>query len=491
MQKKWRKRLAWMAFVILVFIGNMSVVPALSGEKKYPPPDQSLTMFERRLNVFVPRLMHKYQCPGAALALIEEGKVVWTKGFGWAVYDKHRPVTKDTVFQAASISKTLTAWGIMRLVEKGQLDLNAPVEQYLTHWRLPPSRFDRNQVTIRRILSHTAGLSISSYPGYSPAVKLPTIEQSLSGSIYHFSALKIIYPPGSKFAYSGGGYTLLQMVIENVTGIRFAEYMRREILEPLGMTHSYFSWKPVLASQLAQAYGIFGEPIPNYLFTEEAAAGLYTTAADLAQFTAANVNIRNAGTNGLLAAQDLALMQRPVKKDSGLGYIIQKTTHGIPWVGHPGENRGWGSLFATLPSKKAGLVILTNSNAGSHMIKDINQLWMQWRAGQELKSYRAVRLGRTAVLMGAVLLGLGWLFFLCRELSRRVQGTRRFGLKFTKVLIFGVLGLAVWLVFFYTGLPYHGWVIASIMPAGFHWLTLAVSGWCLTLMIKGGLIHDR
>jgi CubicO group peptidase (beta-lactamase class C family) len=494
MPDKWRKKLAFMALVLIISIGIIPGATLALAEGEDPqPPQQSLTMFEHRLNLTVPRLMRKYACPGAALALIEDGKVVWVKGYGWAVTKEHRRVNRDTIFQVASISKTLTAWGIMRLVARGKLDLDVPVERYLTHWRLPSSKFNPDQVTIRRILSHTAGLSVSSYPGYSPSKqlkRLPSLEQSLSGSIDHFSALKIIHPPGSKFAYSGGGYTLLQMVIENVTGMRFSEYMRREILEPLRMTHSSFVWEPGFAPQLAQAYGILGEPIPNYLFTEEAAAGLYTTAGDLAQFTAMNNNIRNSETGGLLTAKDLAVMQRPVKKNSGLGYMIYKSAHGDPWVGHPGENRGWNSIFATLPSQNAGLVILTNSNAGGQLVKDINNLWVQWRTGAGLASYREVKLGRALVQIGAGVLGLGLLVFLVLMISRLARGKCSFGLKVTKPLILGIMGLVFWWVFFFTGLPYHGWIIASLMPAGFLWLTAAVSGWCLILMIKGGLIHD-
>ena len=129
-----------------------------------------------------------------------------------------RPVDGDTVFQAASISKTLTAWGVMRLVEQGALELDAPVGRYLTRWQLPPSPYNHDGVTIRRLLSHTAGLSLHGYPGIAPEQPLPTLEESLSGGHPGAEDVRVVSEPGTTYAYSGGGYTLLQLVVEEVTG---------------------------------------------------------------------------------------------------------------------------------------------------------------------------------------------------------------------------------------------------------------------------------
>ena len=158
------------------------------------------------------------------------------------------PVTPDTVFQVGSISKPVTAWGVMRLVQQGKLDLDAPVDRYLTRWHLPPSPFDADGVTIRRLLSHSAGLNSQDY---SPIATrpLPSLEQSLSGESGGVNArrgsddVRITMAPGQQHSYSNGGYTLLQLAIEEVTGEPFARYMQREVLDPLGMTHSSFTWR--------------------------------------------------------------------------------------------------------------------------------------------------------------------------------------------------------------------------------------------------------
>jgi CubicO group peptidase (beta-lactamase class C family) len=162
--------------------------------------------------------MEKYRVPGTAASLVRNGEVVWSEGYGLADRDRGVPVTADTVFQVASISKAVTSWGVMRLVESGQLELDAPVEQYLTRWHLPPSNYDASGVTIRRLLSHSAGLSVMGYPGLRPEIQLPSLEESLSGNNGGAGEVRIIMEPGTQFSYSGGGFTLLQLIIEEVTG---------------------------------------------------------------------------------------------------------------------------------------------------------------------------------------------------------------------------------------------------------------------------------
>ena len=257
------------------------------------------TRFVRHIDSFVPKRMHELGIPGAAVALVDHGEVVWSKGYGVADKATGAAVTPETVFQAASISKSVTAWGVMRLVEKGKLVLDAPVEGYLTPWHLPASQFDRSGVTIRRLLSHTSGLSVRGYAGLERSLPLPTVEQSLSGDTRGAGAVYLEMQPGTGFSYSGGGYTLLQLVIEEVAQEKFSDYMQREVLHPLGMEHSSFEWTPEIQARTASAYDRSGSLLPNYLYTEAAAAGLYTTAVDLAKFVAASMTGPNGGSTSL------------------------------------------------------------------------------------------------------------------------------------------------------------------------------------------------
>jgi CubicO group peptidase (beta-lactamase class C family) len=235
----------------------------------------------------------------------------------------------------------------MRLVQDGKLSLDALVERYLIRWHLPSSSFDNSGVTIRRLSSHTAGLSVPGYLGIAPGNPLPTLEQSLSGEAGATGNVRVEMPPGTKFSYSGGGYTVLQLVIEEVAHDTFASYMRREVLQPLGMTHSSFGWTPEIQASTATAYDQFGNRLPNFLYTEKAAAGLYTTATDLAEFVSAGMTGPKGemAGRGVLTQQTFLQMVSPApatKGQYGLGFDIQKLPGGLRMVYHPGSNRGVG-----------------------------------------------------------------------------------------------------------------------------------------------------
>jgi CubicO group peptidase (beta-lactamase class C family) len=334
-----------------------------------------------KLDRLIPQLMEKYGVPGTAVSLVRDGEVVWLEGYGLADRDRGVPVTADTVFQVASISKAVTSWGVMRLVESGQLELDAPVEQYLTRWHLPTSNYDASGVTIRRLLSHSAGLSVGGYPGLRPDTQLPSLEESLSGDNGGSGEVCIIMEPGAQFSYSGGGFTLLQLIIEEVTGETFSAYMQREVLDPLGMVHSSFEWRADLRPATAAAYSGNGTQLPNYLFTEQAAAGLYTTASDLARFVAAEMSGHDGelAGRGVISQDTLALMFTPAilqqanilfKIERGLGQEIQTLPDGTRLIQHPGGNRGWSAFIMANPGEAMGVVILTNSDNGRSLCLD-------------------------------------------------------------------------------------------------------------------------
>lgn len=331
------------------------------------------------LDRMMPQWLADSGVPGASVALVVDGEVAWAQGYGLADRDRNVPVTADTVFQVASISKAVTAWGVMRLVERGLLDLDAPVERYLTRWHLPPSDFDPSGVTTRRLLSHTAGLSVGGFPGYPPDQVLPSLEESLSGENRGAGVVRIALDPGSQWSYSGGGYTVLQLLVEEVTGEAFSSYMQREVLEPLGMTHSGYEWRADLRPATALAYGSAGSPVPNCLFTEQAAAGLYTTAPDLARFVAAAMPGPSGETagRGVLKPGSLALMFTPAIQLEGpgeawgLGYSLLAMTDGSMLMRHGGANAGWRAAFEAVPDWGLGIVVLTNSENGTSVIEDV------------------------------------------------------------------------------------------------------------------------
>jgi CubicO group peptidase (beta-lactamase class C family) len=333
-----------------------------------------------KLDRLIPQLLEQYKVPGVAVSLVHNGEAVWSQGYGLADREQDKPVTTDTVFQVASISKAITSWGVMRLVERGRLELDAPVEKYLTRWHLPSSKYDASGVTIRRLLSHSAGLSVDGYPGLPPDVQLPSLEESLAGNNGGAGELRIIMEPGAQFSYSGGGFTLLQLIIEEITGETFSVYMQREVLDPLGMVHSSFEWRVDLRLATAVAYSETGASLPNYLFTEQAAAGLYSTASDMARFLAAEMpgpNGEPAG-RGVLSPDTLALMFTPVIQFQGLGQGVSKLPDGSKVIEHGGSNKGWKAVVSANPGHSKGIVILTNSDNGMALHQEIYRGWFNF-----------------------------------------------------------------------------------------------------------------
>ncbi|MHC4993305.1 MAG: serine hydrolase, partial [Planctomycetota bacterium] len=318
--------------------------------------------------------------PGVAVALIVDGKTAWIAGYGHANVERQQPVTADTAFNIGSISKTVAAWGVMKLVEDGRIDLDAPVESYLTRWHLPDSSFDQGGVTMRRLLSHTAGLSLHGYPGFQPTDQLPTVEASLSGATNGPGAVFLIMEPGTQWKYSGGGYTLAQLIVEEVTGQRFHDYMEKAVLEPLGMTNSAYEWPDRVTKIAATPYDGLRQPIPGPRFTAVAAAGLQTTARDLSRFVEASL------TPKVLDAETVRLMQQPANGASpqyGLGYGVSQVTENITRVGHGGSNQGWVANIAMLLESGDGLVVLTNASYGSGVIRQVRCAWSEWLSGLE------------------------------------------------------------------------------------------------------------
>ncbi|MFO1417858.1 MAG: serine hydrolase domain-containing protein [Methylotetracoccus sp.] len=346
---------------------------------------------ERALAREIPRLMSAWRVPGVAAALIDKGEVVWTRGFGWADVDAHRPVTPDTLFQAASMSKPVAAWTAMTLVREGRLDADAPVGRMSSAWSLPASAFDANGVTIRRILSHTAGLSVPGYLGFPPDRQPQDLDASLrSADDSGGAALAIIAPPGQGWRYSGGGYTLLQRVIERSAGKCFADAAAQRVLQPLGMRDSHFGdSRP--GDQRATPYDRRDQSLPVRRFTAQAAAGLWTSAADFARFVAATAPGPHGAVPGrsVLPPESLRAMLTPQPHSDndmlfpgstfGLGYALRELPppHGM-LAYHLGDNPpGWHGLFAVFPREGSGLVVLTNGEDGRDLRVGVLCAWLR------------------------------------------------------------------------------------------------------------------
>lgn len=452
--------------------------------------------FLSRLESQAQRGRDEYRVPGVALAVVHRGRIVLAQGFGVADQDSGRAVSADTVFQVASVSKSVTAWGVLGLVAQGRLDLDTPVQELLTRWRLPPSSFDADQVTLRRLLSHTAGLGVHGYPGFSPertGAALVDVLAGTSESPYGpGGGVRMQRPPGT-FQYSGGGYTVLQLVVEEATGEPFAEYMQRAVFEPLAMSRSSFRWTPTVEDQLATPYSWNQARLPSYRFTAQAAGGLYSTVLDLARFVIGLQEVPAPDSTRPAAETSPFLPQDGTRGAYGLGFALERTPEGAVMASHQGANRGWRSLMAALPGQGDGLVVLSNSDRALPLIMDLFCSWGAWTTGSELASCWAEGRRRGTVRAVAGLAGLGLLlngswFFIALVGARRVPFWRlppRSQLWSLVKVSFPVGVICLWWLFWYTDevvLRREGvgnFTPVASMPPTFFWLSLAVFAWCL------------
>jgi CubicO group peptidase (beta-lactamase class C family) len=310
--------------------------------------------------------MARLNVPGVSVAVIKGGKVVWTRGYGVA-WVGGPAITPQTLFQAASVSKPVTAMAVLRMVEQGKLDLDAGVDTALTGWKLPAGK---GNPSVRQLLSHTGGVTVSGFPGYAAGKSVPTLVQVLDGAwAANNKAIKVDTPPGSAFRYSGGGYTVLQQVMIDRSGKPFDVLLRESVLTSLGMSDSSFSQplSAALQAQAARAHHRDGKAYPGggHTYPELAAAGLWTTPEDLAKFTVAIQKGAAGSDNGVISAAMTRTMLTPVMGDYALGLQIH---NGGKAFEHSGDNMGFKSGMVGSTEGGDGAVILTNGDQGRELI---------------------------------------------------------------------------------------------------------------------------
>jgi len=227
--------------------------------------------------------------PGLSVAVIDGRELAWARGYGVLDLESKREVTPESLFLAGSISKPVAATAALRLVQEGKLTLDGDVNRWLRSWRLPSSAaFGDEVVTLRRLLTHTAGLTVHGFPGYA-RTEIPTVPQVLDGEApANTAAVRVDLTPGTEWRYSGGGYTVMQLLLADVSGRPFEELVADSVLGPFGMASStYQNPLPADFHQLAATGHHPGQrPVAGgwHVYPEMAAAGLWTTASDLARF---------------------------------------------------------------------------------------------------------------------------------------------------------------------------------------------------------------
>lgn len=320
--------------------------------------------------------MRDHHIVGLSLAIIDGGKIVKAQGYGFTDKSGKQPVTAATLFQAASVSKSVAALGALRLVEQGRLLLDEDVNVKLRTWKVPENEFTKDQkVTLRRILSHSAGLTIHGFAGYEAGTPLPTLAQVLDGvKPAHSSPIRVNIIPGSKWRYSGGGYTVMQQLMIDVTGQPFPEFMQEFVLKPLSMTQSTYE-QPLpdnMAATTATGYEADGTEVKGrwHIYPEMAAAGLWTTPSDLARFAIGIQESLAGKSNPVISTALTRQMLTPQKDNDGLGVFLSGSGKGLQFW-HNGRNEGFDSLIGAGAKSGKGAVIMINANDDSRALNKI------------------------------------------------------------------------------------------------------------------------
>lgn len=306
--------------------------------------------------------------PGVSVAVIHEGTIEWAQGFG-VVQQGGAPVTSETLFQAGSISKPVAAMAALHLVEQGRLSLALDVNQDLASWSiLSNAAAPGAVVTLRELLSHTAGLTVHGFPGYAASAPIPTLVQILNGEKPANTApIRLEAPPGSRWKYSGGGYTVMQQLLIDVSHKPFPTLLHDIVLAPIGMTHSTYEQPlpDVITANSATPYQRNGAPIPGgfHTYPEMAAAGLWTTPTDLARFAIEIQRSLRGNANHVLSAAMTKQMLTIVQQHYGLGLKIGGSPDN-PYFAHDGVNAGFENFMIAYEQGGNGAVVMTNAQGG-------------------------------------------------------------------------------------------------------------------------------
>lgn len=319
--------------------------------------------------------MRELRVPAVSVAVIDSGRIAWSKAYGVLEAGSNRPATPDTRFQAASMSKPVASMAALRLVEQGQLALDSPVNNLLRSWKIPDNDLtSATPVTLRLLLTHTAGLTVHGFPGYKAGAAVPTVPQILEGtSPANTPAVSVNIAPGGTWRYSGGGMTVAQLLMTDVTRESFPSLVDRLVLVPTGMTSSSYE-QPLPerhATLAASGHKSDGTVVPGrwHLYPEMMAAGLWTTASDLARWII-EVQRAHSGTSRLLTKSSADAMLTPGKGNWGLGMSVVGAGDSLRFT-HGGANEGFRGTFVGYVTGGRGVVVMTNSDVGATLAGQI------------------------------------------------------------------------------------------------------------------------
>lgn len=331
------------------------------------------------------RLSH-HEVPAVSVAVLEDGKLLWAQAWGVADTETGREATATTLFQAASMSKPVAALTALTLVDEGVVELDAPVNRYLTSWQLPDNQFTADSaVTLRGLMTHSAGTTVWGFPGYrkdepfAAGQPLATNAEVLDG-LGNTDSVRVFKVPGTSMRYSGGGYTILEQLVEDVTGLPFPEAAAARVLGPAGLTRSTYA-QPLPDNRWAEAargHSGDGSEVEGewHTYPEQAAAGLWTTPTELAELSIHLLGILEGDSTGIMSPAMLQAAMTPhhagdpAFENWGLGFALSGSGDTVRF-GHGGANEGFRSDWVVYRGTGNGAVVMTNGDRGSALAQEV------------------------------------------------------------------------------------------------------------------------
>ena len=331
------------------------------------------------LEGLIPAVMTRHGVTGVNVVVLRDGEEAWAASFGFADPARGRPMTREAVFRIESISKPVTAWGVMRLVEEGRVGLDDPVSDHLHSWSPPPGW---GEVTVRHLLSQTGGLAIGDFTDrFPPAGPVRPLRESISRD------LEMVASPGERFEYSNVGFNLLEVLVEDVTGQSFSRWMADAVLRPLGMDTATFEWTRELVPRMPVGHDLKGDAVARHVYPGRASGGLLASLDDMVRFAAASMDLPFGPEPSLLTPEARADLHRPqgevegifrfVAEGYSLGHFTEPLSDGRRAVWHGGQGHGWMTHIHLVPESGDGVVILANSQRAWPLFGHILRAWSE------------------------------------------------------------------------------------------------------------------
>lgn len=375
--------LSIIAFIQVPFVYGQKATYSKEVEERIAQVEESLFKDKPDENTQKWKLKERMEYHGVyglSIAVIKDYKIEWVKAYGWADVAEKRPVTTETLFQAASISKSLNAVGVLKLVQDKKLTLDADINDYLSTWKFPYDEASKGKkINMANLLSHSAGLTVHGFPGYEKGDKLPTVPEILDGKKpANTRAVRSQFEPGLKTQYSGGGTTISQIIVMDITHEPYEQYMWNKVLKPMGMLNSTYAQLPVnkKPEQLATGYKANKKEIDGkyHIYPEQAAAGLWTNPTDLAHYII-ETQLSLAGKSEKVLSKEMTVLRLTpyLDKSAALGVFLSQGAS-TKTFSHGGANEGFRCQYYGSLEGGSGVVVMVNSDNGAILQELINSV---------------------------------------------------------------------------------------------------------------------